>query len=281
METRSQTRRRAILEWLRDFVRSAREPTTEDFLFASQIDTETLNRMCPEGPNKGKSVAFFLAGTQKGQAILACNNCALALQITADRLNQVVVEGTFKGQSVAFFLARTPEGQAILAHNNCALGLQITAATLNQVIEEGPHKGKSVAFLLSETEKGRSLLKDKNYALGELIINRDEMTPTFNEGPRYFENPELLLKFMKMFPDRRADIEKEAPAYVEQLKRFIKLRGTCKALHGFKPLLGDDKGIPDYLEKELMMALCRYSMPVNDEKEAPDDPSNREVKRRR
>ena len=182
---------------------------------------------------------------------------------------------------VAFFLARAPKGRSILACNNYALGSQITAATLNRVIEEGPHKGKSVAFLLSETEKGRSLLKDKNYALGELIINRDETTPKFNEGPRYFENPELLLKFMKMFPDRRADIEKEAPAYVEQLKRFIKLRGTCKELHGFKLSLGDDKGIPDYLEKELMMALCRYSMPVNDEKEAPDDPSNREVKRRR
>ena len=84
-----------------------------------------------------------------------------------------------------------------------------------------------------------------------------------------------------MFPDRRDDIEKEAPAYVEQLKRFSKLRGTCKELHGFKLSLGDDKGIPDYLEKELMMALCKHSIPVNDEKEAPDDPSNREVKRRR
>ena len=159
--------------------------------------------------------------------------------------------------------------------------MQITAATLNQVIEEGPHKGKSVAFLLSETEKGRSLLKDKNYALGELIINRDEMTPTFNEGPRYFENPQLLLEFMKMFPDRRADIEKEAPAYVEQLKRFIKLRGTCKELHGFKLSLGDDKGIPDYLEKMLMIALCELNSPTSVKKEALDYPSNREVKRRR
>ena len=60
MQTRSQTRRiRAarILEWLRDFVLSEREPNAEDFLFASQVDTETLNQAVEQGPCKGKSVA--------------------------------------------------------------------------------------------------------------------------------------------------------------------------------------------------------------------------------
>jgi hypothetical protein len=110
MQTRSQIRRRSvasIIEWLRNFVRSKREPNAEDFLFVSQIDTATLNRVCPEGPNKCHSVAIFLAATRAGQAILAHGNPSLGSQITAATLNQVIEE---KGYSVASFLASTPEG---------------------------------------------------------------------------------------------------------------------------------------------------------------------------
>ena len=146
------------------------------------------------------------------------------------------------------------------------MGSKITVETLNHIIEKGRYKEESVAIVLAETEEGRSLLEYDNHALGKLIINRDKIISNFNEGPRYFEDPVILLEFMKSFPDRRDDIKAEAPAYFEQLKRFSKLRGTCKELNGFNLSQGDEKGIPDYLEKGQMMALCRLSLLASEEK---------------
>ena len=149
------------------------------------------------------------------------------------------------------------------------------------MIEQGPNKGESVAYRLAGTEEGRSLLESDNHALGKRIINRDKIISSFKEGPRYFEDPGLLLEFMKNLPDRRDDIKEEAPAYVGQLERFSKLRGTCKALKGFNLSQGDEKGIPDYSEKGQILTLCRLSLLAREEKKGPDNPSNREAKRRR
>ena len=63
-QPRSQTQRKraeSTVEWVGNFVRHKHEPNAEDFLLASQIDTETLNQMIEEGKNKGQSVAFWLS----------------------------------------------------------------------------------------------------------------------------------------------------------------------------------------------------------------------------
>ena len=44
-QPRSQTQRKrteSTVEWVRNFICNEREPNDEDFLFASQIDTETF-----------------------------------------------------------------------------------------------------------------------------------------------------------------------------------------------------------------------------------------------
>ena len=71
-QTRSQTRRRTanIVEWVRNFIRNERKPNAEDFLFASQIDTETLNHVIEEGPDKGLSVVLLLTLYQERLDIL-------------------------------------------------------------------------------------------------------------------------------------------------------------------------------------------------------------------
>ena len=267
--------------WAERLLESQRVLGDDDFLFVSRITAATLNHMIEEGERKGKSVVFWLAGSPEGRALLAHNDFALGSQITAATLNHIIEEGPNEGQSVAFWLAPISEGLALLARENYALGSQITAGTLNHVIQEGPYKGGSVAILLAKTEEGRSLLELNNHTLGKLIINRDKIISSFKEGPRYFENPEILLEFMKNFPDRHGDIKEEAPAYVGQLERFSKLRGTCKALKGFNLSQGDEKGIPDYSEKGQILTLCRLSLLAREEKKGPDDPSNREAKRRR
>ena len=214
----------------------------------------------------GNSVAFALAERSEGLALLANNKYALGLQISAATLNHIREKGYGDGKSLANLLADNPDGQALLTYNNCTVGSKISAEALNHTIEEGTGIGQSVAILLTKTDEGLKLLRHNNYALGKLIINRAEMAPDFDEGPRYFEDPEILLEFMKKFPDRRDDIKAEAPAYFEQLKRFSKLRGTCKELNGFKLTQGEEKGIPAYLEKEQMMALCRLSLLASEEK---------------
>ena len=252
--------------WAERLLKNQRGLGDDDFLFVSRITAATLNHMIEEGERKGKSVVFWLAGSPEGRALLAHNDFALGSQITAATLNHIVEEGPNKGQSVAIWLVENPEGRALLAHGNPSLRSQITARTLNHVIEEGPNKGKSVAMLLAGTEEGRSLLESDNQALGRLIINRDKIISSFKEGPRYFEDPEILLEFIKKFPDRRDDIKEDAPDYVGQLEGFSKLRGTCKELNGFKLSQGEEKGIPDYLEKGQMMALCRLSLLASEEK---------------
>tara|TARA_B100000989_G_C19527306_1_gene467629 strand:+ start:431 stop:1000 length:570 start_codon:yes stop_codon:yes gene_type:complete len=79
-----------------------------DYVLGSQITAETLN--VEEGPNKGQSVALWLAGSPAGQALLSHGNPSLRSQIDTETLNQV-----------------------------------IDTEILNQVIEEGKYKGTSVA----------------------------------------------------------------------------------------------------------------------------------------
>ena len=162
-QTRSQTRRRtvSIVEWIGSFLRNQHEPNAEDFLFASQIDAETLNRIIEEGPNKGESVAFALASTSEGQSFLAHNNFTLGSQITAETLNHVIEEGPNKGQSVAFCLAGSPEG-ALLAYDDYKLGKRISIETFNHPIYLGPYRKVTITEMLERTVKGRESLEHRN-----------------------------------------------------------------------------------------------------------------------
>ena len=127
--------------------------TYVDLVFASLITEATLNYTLEEGPDKGKSVAYFLARSGEGRALLAHNNFALGSKISAETLNHIIEEGYHdEGYSVAYWLATFPTGRAmlywlkILKHNNYQLGSKISAETLNHIIKKGEQKGKSVAY---------------------------------------------------------------------------------------------------------------------------------------
>jgi hypothetical protein len=126
--------------------------------FIKNISKEELNRIIPEGPNKGISATSFLAASYDGRELLKDNN--LRDKISAEALNAIIPEGPEKGWSAAYFLAENPTGRELLKDNN--LRDKISAQAVNAIIPEGPNKGKSAAYFLAGTPEGRELLKDKN-----------------------------------------------------------------------------------------------------------------------
>ena len=125
-----------------------------DYVLGSQITAETLNQIIPEGPNKGQSVAFWLAGIPAGQALLSHGNPSLRSQIDTETLNQV-----------------------------------IDKETLNQVIEEGKYKGTS-----SDRPIQSTLLQACDIPMEEVKFASREGLGLFDETQGVTQKKDLNLK---------------------------------------------------------------------------------------
>jgi hypothetical protein len=144
--------------------------------FIKNISQEELNRIIPEGSDKGISAVYFLAGNPEGCELLKDKN--LRDKLSAEALNAIIFEGPNKGSSAAYYLAGTPEGLELLKDKN--LRDKISTEALNAIIPEGPDKGKSAAFYLAGTHEGRELLKDKNL---RDKISAETLNTIIPEGP--------------------------------------------------------------------------------------------------
>lgn len=109
-------------------------------------------------PLNGESVAFRLAKTARGRALLNFDNYALGSKIDAQALNSIVTQGKDAGYSVALLLATNPAGLELLCANNYALGLKISPENLNTTVRQGPLAGRSVGAILAGSAAGRALL---------------------------------------------------------------------------------------------------------------------------
>ncbi len=148
----------------------------------NEVVRDILNHVIAEGPNAGLSVAFWLACTNHGQALLAANHHRLANLINQETLNQVITQGPNAGLSVAYELACTDDGQALLVANHHRLANLINQETLNQVITQGRNAGQSVAWRLAMTPISVALLAINHYRLANLI-NQQTVNQVITEGP--------------------------------------------------------------------------------------------------
>lgn len=132
----------------------------------NEIYVETLNHVISVSTYKGTSLAYMLATTAEGRAMLTTQ--ALGNLIDAIALNSIIPVGGLAdhvGKSTAFWLSAYPEGRTKLAASQ-ALRALITKQTLNYYVKDD--NGKlvgSVGTNLMKTDDGRKILAADDYAL--------------------------------------------------------------------------------------------------------------------